>query len=120
MLTCATLNRMADRSLYFKCEVRRFGLVLRAAYQMSRGCQNLQKGGAFKARGACNAIFGLSGEALLAERTAAAPIVPHAAADEAASKGIVTHSSGNHAGAVAMVVRPSLPRPLGLTRCRRD
>jgi threonine dehydratase len=40
-------------------------------------CENFQKAGAFKVRGACNAVFGLS--------------------DETAAKGVATHSSGNHA-----------------------
>lgn len=44
-------------------------------------CENLQHGYAFKARGACNAVFSLS--------------------DEEASRGVVTHSSGNHAAALA-------------------
>ena len=44
-------------------------------------CENLQYGFAFKARGACNAVFSLS--------------------DEDAAKGVVTHSSGNHAAALA-------------------
>lgn len=44
-------------------------------------CENLQKTGAFKARGACNAVFALS-------------------ASEAAA-GVVTHSSGNHGAALA-------------------
>jgi len=44
-------------------------------------CENLQKVGAFKARGACNAVFSLS-------------------AAEAA-QGVVTHSSGNHGAALA-------------------
>ncbi len=39
-------------------------------------CENFQKAGAFKARGASNAVFGLS--------------------DEQAAKGVATHSSGNH------------------------
>jgi threonine dehydratase len=44
-------------------------------------CENLQKVGAFKARGACNAVFAL---------------------DDAASKrGVITHSSGNHGAALA-------------------
>lgn len=62
VLTCRTLNRLSGRQLFFKCE-------------------NLQKGGAFKARGACNVVFGLD--------------------DETARRGVVTHSSGNHAGALA-------------------
>jgi threonine dehydratase len=44
-------------------------------------CENLQKVGAFKARGAVNAVFGLS--------------------DAEAAKGVATHSSGNHAGALS-------------------
>jgi threonine dehydratase len=57
---------MAGAHLYFKCE-------------------NLQKGGAFKMRGATNAIFSLS--------------------DSEAARGVVTHSSGNHAAAVALAAR---------------
>ncbi len=45
-------------------------------------CENLQKVGAFKARGACNAVFSLS--------------------DEQAVRGVATHSSGNHGAALAM------------------
>ena len=44
-------------------------------------CENLQKVGAFKARGAANAVFSLN--------------------DQDASKGVATHSSGNHAAALA-------------------
>ncbi len=44
-------------------------------------CENFQHGFAFKARGACNAVFSLT--------------------DEEASRGVVTHSSGNHAAALA-------------------
>ena len=51
------LNKISGAELYFKCE-------------------NFQKAGAFKARGASNAVFGLSNEVAL--------------------KGVVTHSSGNH------------------------
>ncbi len=43
--------------------------------------ENLQKCGAFKARGACNAVFALD--------------------DAAAARGVITHSSGNHAAALA-------------------
>ncbi len=60
--TCATLDRLAGCRIHLKCE-------------------NLQKGGAFKARGAANAVFSLC--------------------DEAAARGVCTHSSGNHAGALA-------------------
>lgn len=66
VLTSSTLDEAAGAQLFFKCE-------------------NLQKGGAFKARGACNAVFSLP-EAL----------VRH---------GVATHSSGNHAGALARAAR---------------
>lgn len=48
-------------------------------------CENLQKIGAFKFRGACNTVFSLS--------------------DEQASQGVITHSSGNHAAALALAAR---------------
>jgi threonine dehydratase len=48
-------------------------------------CENLQAVGAFKARGACNAVFSLT--------------------DAAAHGGVVTHSSGNHAAALARAAR---------------
>ena len=48
-------------------------------------CENLQKVGAFKARGATNAVLALS--------------------DSAAARGVVTHSSGNHGAAVAFAAR---------------
>jgi threonine dehydratase len=63
VLTCSTLSNMVGTSLFFKCE-------------------NFQKVGAFKFRGACNAVFSLS--------------------DEEASRGVATHSSGNHAAALAL------------------
>jgi threonine dehydratase len=66
VLTSQTFNRMCGGEIFFKCE-------------------NLQKAGAFKARGACNAVFSLS--------------------DAEAKKGVVTHSSGNHAGALAMAAQ---------------
>jgi threonine dehydratase len=44
-------------------------------------CENLQHVGAFKARGACNAVLSLK--------------------EEEARRGVVTHSSGNHAAALA-------------------
>jgi threonine dehydratase/serine racemase len=64
--TCATLDRVAGRRLFFKCE-------------------NLQKVGAFKFRGACNAVMRLS--------------------DDVAARGVATHSSGNHAQALALAAR---------------
>lgn len=45
-------------------------------------CENSQKVGAFKFRGACNAVFSLS--------------------ESEASKGVATHSSGNHGAALAL------------------
>ncbi|MCF1710712.1 pyridoxal-phosphate dependent enzyme [Tabrizicola sp. J26] len=57
VLTSSTIDAMAGAKLFFKCE-------------------NLQKAGAFKARGASNAVFGLS--------------------DADAARGVATHSSGNH------------------------
>ena len=66
VMTCDTLDRLAGRRLFFKCE-------------------NLQKVGAFKYRGATNAVRKLS--------------------DAEAAKGVVTHSSGNHAQALALAAR---------------
>ena len=43
---------------------------------------NMQKVGAFKARGACNALFSMTQEAL--------------------ANGVITHSSGNHGAALAL------------------
>lgn len=48
-------------------------------------CENLQHVGAFKARGACNAVLSLS--------------------QDEASAGVVTHSSGNHAAALARAAK---------------
>jgi threonine dehydratase len=45
-------------------------------------CENFQRAGAFKFRGACNAVWSLS--------------------DAAAARGVVTHSSGNHGAALAL------------------
>ncbi len=64
--TCGTLDRLAGREIFLKCE-------------------NLQKVGAFKFRGACNAVMGLD--------------------DAEAARGVVTHSSGNHAQALALAAK---------------
>ena len=48
-------------------------------------CENLQRGGAFKLRGAANAVFSL--------------------ADAVAARGVATHSSGNHGAALALAAR---------------
>ena len=60
--TSATLRKETGAEVFFKCE-------------------NLQKVGAFKARGALNAVLSLD--------------------DEAAARGVITHSSGNHGAALA-------------------
>jgi len=62
VLTSTYLNELTGAELFFKCE-------------------NLQKAAAFKVRGACNAVFGLS--------------------DDDAVRGVATHSSGNHALSLA-------------------
>lgn len=66
VLTNESLNRQVEAQIFLKCE-------------------NLQKVGAFKFRGACNAVFSLS--------------------DEEAVRGVCTHSSGNHAAALALAAR---------------
>lgn len=66
VLTCSTLDRLAGGRLYFKCEP-------------------FQKTGAFKFRGAANAVLAL--------------------AESAARRGVVTHSSGNHGAALALAAR---------------
>jgi threonine dehydratase len=62
VLTSSRLDDASGGSLFFKCE-------------------NFQKGGAFKARGATNAVFALD--------------------DATARRGVATHSSGNHGAALA-------------------
>ncbi len=82
---------IAEAAVRIAPHVHRTPLVSCAALADLAGCdlllkaENLQKVGAFKARGAHNAVFAL-GEA------------------EAAA-GVVTHSSGNHAAAVALAAR---------------
>jgi threonine dehydratase len=66
ILTNSWLNDASKASMFFKCE-------------------NFQKVGAFKARGATNAIFALD--------------------DETARRGVATHSSGNHGAAVARAAK---------------
>lgn len=66
VMTSATLDAHAGARLYFKCE-------------------NLQKVGAFKARGASNAVLALGAAQ--------------------ARHGVATHSSGNHAAALARAAR---------------
>lgn len=57
----------------------------RAGAQVFFKCENFQKVGAFKFRGACNAVFSLP--------------------DEQAANGVATHSSGNHAQAIALAAK---------------
>ncbi len=66
VLTCRALDELCGAEIFFKCE-------------------NFQKVGAFKMRGATNAVFGLS--------------------DAEAARGVATHSSGNHAQALALAAR---------------
>jgi len=66
VLTCASLDKQVGTHVFLKCE-------------------NLQKTGAFKFRGACNAVFSLDKRAL--------------------ERGVVTHSSGNHAQALSLAAR---------------
>src|SRR2546421_3960251 len=66
VLTSSRLNQASGASLFFKCE-------------------NFQKIGAFKARGATNAVFSLD--------------------DATAKRGVATHSSGNHAAALARAAK---------------
>lgn len=66
VMTSASIDALTGASLWFKCE-------------------NLQKGGAFKFRGATNAVFSLT--------------------DEEIRRGVATHSSGNHAQALALAAR---------------
>ena len=66
VLTSSSLNEIAGAQIYFKCE-------------------NLQKTGSFKIRGATNAVFSLS--------------------DEEAKPGVVAPSSGNHAAALSLAAR---------------
>ncbi|MDC3040484.1 pyridoxal-phosphate dependent enzyme [Flavobacteriaceae bacterium] len=66
VLTSNYVNEITGAEVYFKCE-------------------NFQKMGAFKMRGAANAILRLS--------------------DEQKSNGVVTHSSGNHAQAISLAAK---------------
>ena len=66
VLTSESLNAITGAQVFLKCE-------------------NMQKVGAFKFRGACNAVFSL--------------------AEEEAARGVCTHSSGNHAQALALAAR---------------
>jgi threonine dehydratase len=86
VLTCSTLNEMCDAEIFFKCE-------------------NFQKVGAFKIRGATNGVFSLS--------------------KEEASRGVATHSSGNHGAALARAagwrgVKAYVVMPENVPQIKRD
>ena len=66
VLTCEAIDKRCGRRIFFKCE-------------------NFQKAGAFKIRGAANAVFSLNEQEVL--------------------KGVATHSSGNHGAALALAAR---------------
>ena len=66
VLTCHALNKITEAEIFFKCE-------------------NFQKAGVFKIRGATNAVLNLC--------------------SEEASRGVATHSSGNHGAALALAAR---------------
>jgi len=66
VVTCATIDALAGRRVFFKCE-------------------NLQRVGAFKLRGASNAVSKLG--------------------ETEARRGVVTHSSGNHGQALAFAAK---------------
>jgi threonine dehydratase len=66
VFTCSSLNQLVGAEVFCKCE-------------------NFQKVGAFKFRGACNAVFALT--------------------EAEAQRGVATHSSGNHAAALALAAR---------------
>ncbi|NQU84281.1 MAG: pyridoxal-phosphate dependent enzyme, partial [Mariniphaga sp.] len=66
VITSKSINEITNSELFFKCE-------------------NFQKVGAFKFRGACNAVLSLTGEE--------------------AKNGVATHSSGNHAAALALAAK---------------
>lgn len=85
VVTCRYFDRAVGAAVFFKCE-------------------NLQKVGAFKSRGACNAVFSLS--------------------DERAAAGVATHSSGNHGQAVAFAaglrgIPATVVMPRGTTEIKR-
>jgi threonine dehydratase len=86
VLTCHTVNRMCDAEIFFKCE-------------------NFQKAGAFKIRGATNAVLMLE--------------------TEEASLGVATHSSGNHGAALALAahslgIKAYVVMPENAPRIKKD
>lgn len=76
-----------------------------AGAQLHFKCENFQRAGAFKFRGACNAVFSLP--------------------DDLAARGVVTHSAGNHGAALALAARTrGIPAhvvvPEGTVRSKTD
>ncbi|KAL6757800.1 serine/threonine dehydratase [Haematococcus lacustris] len=88
---CASLETVRDAHVRIRDHIHRTPVFTSSQLDRLTGCQlffkceNLQKTGAFKYRGACNAVMQLT-------------------ADEAAH-GVVTHSSGNHAAALALAAK---------------
>ncbi len=66
VLRSRSINQLVGADVFFKCE-------------------NFQRAGAFKFRGACNAVWNLG--------------------EQAAQNGVVTHSSGNHGAALALAAK---------------
>jgi threonine dehydratase len=86
VLRSAALDALAGAELHFKAE-------------------HLQRGGAFKFRGACNAVWSMD--------------------DERAARGVVTHSSGNHGNALALAaatrgIRAHVVVPEGAVRAKLE
>ena len=85
--------------------VRSDALDALAGAQLHFKCENLQRGGAFKFRGACNAVWALD--------------------EAAAARGVVTHSSGNHGTALALAaatrgIRAHVVVPEGAVRAKLE
>jgi threonine dehydratase len=86
VLTCKNINDRCGAHLSFKCE-------------------NFQKAGAFKIRGASNALLSLEKGEL--------------------ANGVATHSSGNHAAALALAAkwnhtRAFIVMPINSARCKKE
>jgi len=86
VLTCRAINAMVGAEIFFKCE-------------------NFQKAGAFKFRGATNAVFSLT--------------------EQEACRGVGTHSSGNHAAALALAastrrVKAYVVMPQNASQVKKD
>src|SRR5687767_16001502 len=93
MLTLDLINQAATR---IKSHIHRTPVVTSRAFNRVSGkqvffkCENLQRAGAFKIRGATNKILSLT--------------------DEERNRGVVAFSSGNHAQAVALAAREAKVR----------